>query len=132
MIIGCLGDIAFEVSSSVVKTVSNAKWSGSVNYSTHKRHGTNALTEFVSINPDKFTFDMVLSAYLGVNPQESISKIFQYEREGKTLPLVIGDKAYGKYRWTILSHSVKLENYDGSGNVTSATVSMTLQEYLRS
>ena len=96
--IGCLGDIPFKVSSSVVQTITNGKLSGSANYATHKRHAGDALTEFVGNNPDKFSFDMVLSAYLGVNPMQMVDKIIAYMREGRTLPLVIGDRSIGRYR----------------------------------
>ena len=44
---------------------------------------------------------------------------------------MIGNKGYGKYRWSVLDHKMKMETYDGRGNVTSATVSVSLQEYLR-
>ena len=47
------------------------------------------------------------------------------------VPLVIGNKGYGKYRWSVLDHKMKMKTYDGRGNVTSATVSVSLQEYLR-
>ncbi len=130
MKIGMLGDILFEVSDDVVRTIRNAQWSGSVRFSTHQRHLTDAKTEFTGINPDQMKFDIVLSAYLGVNPQTEISKIFKYERDGKTLPLVIGRKGYGKYRWTITQHQIKMEYYDGDGDLTQATVTVSLQEYL--
>ena len=48
-----------------------------------------------------------------------------------SVPLVIGNKGYGKYRWSVLDHKMKMKTYDGRGNVTSATVSVSLQEYLR-
>lgn len=50
---------------------------------------------------------------------------------GVTLPLTIGNHGYGRYRWTILSHKTKAEHYDGHGNIISATLSISLQEYLR-
>lgn len=129
-VIGCLGDIPFEVSSNTVQTIKNMKWSGSAKFATHQIHSGNALTEFVGNDPDKFTFEMILSAFLGVNPMTLMDKLDQYKREGRTLPLVIGDKAYGKYRWTILSHDTSMQYTDASGNVLSATVKITLQEYL--
>ena len=90
------------------------------------------MTEFVGNNPDKFTFKILLSAYLGVDPMKMATKIIQYRRDGKALALVIGDNAYGKYRWTIINHDIELTTTDGNGNVISMTVSVTLQEYLRS
>ena len=61
-----------------------------------------------------------------------IVKIWEYERNGKAVPLVIGNKGYGKYRWNIVSHKTKLQLYDNEGDVTSAVVTVSLQEYLRS
>ncbi len=119
------------VSSNAVQTITNAKWSGSAKYAAHQRHAGDSLTEFVGNNPDKFSFDMVLSAYLGVNPMRMVDKIVTYMREGRTLPLVIGDKAFGRYRWTITNHNIKIQNTDGSGNILSVTVTVSLQEYAR-
>lgn len=131
MQIGCLGDIAFQVSADMVRTVSNMTWSGSANYNAHSRHLTDALTEFTGLAPDEMTFDIVLSAYLGVNPMTDINKIWEYERKGQALPLVIGSKAYGKYRWVIKSHKIKMETFSGSGDLMSATVSISLLEYIK-
>lgn len=131
MIIGSLGDIVFGVSNSVVKTLQNINWSGSANIQTHTRHLDNSLTEFTGVNPDGFTFSIKLSKYLGVDPMVDIAKIFNYERSGTTLPLTIGSKAYGKYRWLIKSHKAKIEHTDGRGNITSAIVDVTLTEYTK-
>ncbi len=131
MIVGCLGDIVFQVSDKTIETIDNFKWSGSARYSTHQRHGTNALTEFTGVDPDKISFDITLSAYLGVNPQMELYKIWNAERSGAALPLVLGDKAYGKYRWNILSHSTVGKYFDSAGVLTHIVVSVSLQEYLR-
>ncbi len=131
MQVGCLGEIIFSVSDSLVQTLNNAQWSGSARYATHQRHLKDALTEFCGLEPDTFSFEMVLSAFLGVNPQTEINKIWQYERSGEAVSLVIGNKAYGKYRWNIVSHKTKMQHYDNVGNLLHATVSVSLQEYLQ-
>lgn len=131
MVVGCLGEIPFEASSRTVKTIKNATWSGTARYSTHNRHLNNALTEFTGLEPDAFSFDIQLSAFLGVNPNEAINKLWEYERSGKAVSLVLGTKAYGKYRWSVLNHKTKLEQYDGDGDLASCTVTVKLQEYLR-
>ena len=131
MQIGCLGDIVFEVSSNAIETLDNMQWSGSAKYATHQRHGTNSLTEFVGIDPDKVSFEIVLSAYLGVDPMAELVKIWNIERNGTPVPLVVGDKGYGKYRWNIISHNIKFKTYSGNGTMTSCTVSVSLQEYLK-
>lgn len=130
-IIGCLGDVAFTVSSEVVKTLNNFTWSGSAQYATHERHCGNALTEFCGLDPDKISFDVGLSVFLGVNPMDDLNKLWKYEREGTALPLTIGNKAYGKYRWNLINHTATFEQYDGKGNMLSCSVSISLQEYLK-
>lgn len=131
-VIGCLGDIPFVVSEDVVRTLEKMIWSGSARYVVHERHGTNALTEFTGIDPDKITFDLTLSRDLGTDPIEEVAKIIGYERNNQAVPLTIGEKAYGKYRWNVTKHSVKMTAWFRSGNVHTVTMSVNLQEYLRS
>ena len=129
-ILGAYGDVVFEVSSETVRTIDDVSWSGKARWATHDRHLGHALTEFTGLEPDGMTFNMELSAYLGVNPMAELVKLWEYERKGLPQPLVIGEKAYGKYRWSLVSHSIKFKNYDDKGNLTRVTVSVTLQEYL--
>lgn len=131
MVVGCLGDIVFQVSEDIVETISNVVWSGSARYSTHQRHGMNALTEYTGRDPDKLSFTMTLSAELEVDIVPEIVKFWDIERSGQAVPLVIGEKPYGKYRWSLLRHSAKYTKHDRLGNPTEAEVSVELQEYLR-
>ena len=131
MQIGCLGDVVFSVSSQMVRTISNMKWSGSARYATHQRHNGNALTEFTGLNPDSISFDMTLLRSLGVDPMEEVTRIWKYERTGEPVPLIIGDHAYGRYRWSVVSHETKTKAFDIRGNLLSVTVTVKLQEYLK-
>lgn len=129
-IVGCLGNVIFTVSRSVVRTLDNMTWSGSARYATHERHLTNALTEFTGLDPDKITFDILLSAELGVDPIAEVVKLWNIERSGQAVPLTVGTKGYGKYRWNITKHEMKMKTFYGNGDVHTATVSVSLQEYL--
>lgn len=131
MIVGALGEIVFEVSEKTVRTLNKFKWSGSARWATHERHLNNALTEFTGLDPDNINFSIYLSAYLGTNPQTDIARIFDYQRNGTPMPLTIGEKGYGKYRWVVKSHDTSAESWDGHGNLVSCTVSLKLLEYLR-
>lgn len=130
-VIGCLGDIVFTVSESVVRTLDNMAWSGSARYAAHQRHLTDALTEFTGLDPDKITFDITLTSELGADPITEVVKIWNIERSGQAVPLTIGTKCYGKYRWTITKHEVKPKAHYRNGDIHTATVSVSLQEYLR-
>lgn len=123
--------ISFVVSREVFRTPKNMVWSGSVRYAVHERHSTHALTEFTGLDPDNFSFDILLTKELGVDPLEDIVKIFTYERDAEALGLVIGGKAYGKYRWNIKSHETKIEYTDKAGDMYAVGVSVELLEYLK-
>ena len=135
-VIGYLGEnredgVIFEVSDQTVRTLNNWKWSGSARYAVHNRHNYHALTEYTGMDPDKITFDITLKVELGVKPMEDIVKIWTYEREGTPVTLTVGRKGYGKYRWNIINHTAEIVHTDRDGDPTVATVSVTLQEYLR-
>lgn len=128
--IGLLGDIVFEVSDETILTIENMSWSGSARYAAHERHLYDVKTEYLGVDADQIQLDITLSAYLGVNPQQLLTKLWKYERSGQTLPLVIGRKGYGKYRWTITKHSTTMTSYDNDGDLTQCTVTINLQEYV--
>ena len=130
-VIGCLGDIVFQVSDKTVVTLNNWKWSGAAKYAVHERHGLRPLTELTGVEPDKITFEIQLRAELGVSPNKEAIKIWWYERKGTPLPLTIGKYAYGFYRWNIVSHEISVDYTDPEGNVAGSTVSITLQESLK-
>ena len=135
-LIGYLGKspddgISFIVSREVFRTPKNLKWSGSVRYATHERHNTHALTEFTGIDPDRFSFDILLTAEMGVDPLKEVVKIWDYERDAEALGLVIGGKAYGKYRWNIKNHETKIEYTDKAGDMYAVEVTVELLEYLK-
>ena len=105
MVIGCLGDIVFQVSEEVTETIRDVEWSGSARYATHQRHNMNALTEYTGVDPDAMKFTITLTRELGVDVVAEIVKIWNLERSGEAARLVIGDKAYGKYRWNCLLYT---------------------------
>lgn len=123
--------IVFSVSDQTLLTLSNFKWSGSAKYAVHSRHNYHALTEFVGLDPDKITFDIMLMREHHVEPMKQIIKLWNYERSGTAVALLIGSHGYGKYRWNIVSHDTTVKYTDKNGNIAGAVVSVTLQEYLR-
>lgn len=130
MVIGCLGDIVFQASEETVRTLHNMAWSGSARYAVHERHLANALTEFTGLDPDRITFDIILCSDLGVDPMAEVVKLWNIEREGRAVPLTIGTHGYGKYRWNIVKHELKPDAHYINGDIHTAAVSVSLQEYL--
>ncbi len=129
-VVGCLGDILFQVSDQTITAINNVKWSGSARYSTHQRHNGNALTEFTGVEPDRMSFEIILPEERGKGARTELKKIWEYKRSGEALPLTLGTRPYGKYRWIILSLDLTVVNTDAKGNFISGTVAIELQEYL--
>lgn len=134
-VIGYLGTsaeegIMFETSSEKTETPENVAWSGSSRYAVQQRHMTHALTEFTGLEPDKISFDMTLAADLGADPMEELKKLWKYSRDGTALQLLIGEHAYGKYRWVIKDLKIKAQYFDVHGNQYCTRVSVNLLEYL--
>ena len=128
-VIGALGDIVFAVSSNQIKTFDGLKWGSSVKYSEHARHMQEGLVEYTGTAADTIAFTMYLSVYLGVDPIEEITKLLNAERSGKVMPLVIGDKAYGKNKWMITKSDKALERFNKAGNLLTAKVTVSLIAY---
>ena len=90
MVVGCLGDIVFQVSEETVETLQDVEWSGEARYTVHQRHLQNALTEFTGVEPDKIRFSMQLTPLLGVDIIGELVKIWTYERSGEAVPTDLG------------------------------------------
>lgn len=131
MTVGALQDIVFSASDAAVKTIKSLTWNGSANIATQSRHLNDAYTEFVGADADSISFTLVLSKYLSDDPQEDIRMLWEYERAGTPLLLVLGTKSYGKYRWLLKSHKVTVQDYDKRGDVVTAQVTVNLIEYVR-
>jgi len=125
--IGTLGGIVFSVSTNQVKTFDSLKRSGSAKYASHNRHLKDTLLEFTGNDPDKITFSMNLSVFLGANPQSEIAALRAAERAGRIMHLVIGRQSYGN--WVINSLSEDYDRVDNKGNVLIANVNVSLTAY---
>lgn len=131
-VIGFLGDIKFSVSEDTVLTLNNGwTWEGSANYAASEILNGNTMIQFTGLGQTKLSFDVRLLAELGTDPMEVLTKVWTYEREGRTLPLTIGAHAYGRYRWVIESHRSTSLYTDVEGNQAGTDLTISLLEYLK-
>lgn len=126
MIVGTLGTITFEVSPEVVTTFNNLTWNGTANYGQHQVHGGKSMPEYIGRNSDQITFDMILSAFLGVTPKAQIDKLTGMLKSGIAYPLVLGTDVYGKWHVSGVSSTFGLVYKDGA--LITAKVKVTLLE----
>lgn len=125
--IGALGDVIFSVSPNLVRTFNGFKRSASPKYASHNRHLKDTLLEFVGNDPDKISFSVTLSAYLGVDPQREESKLWAAQKQGKIMRLVLGKENFGN--WVISSLSSSYNYIDNKGNVFEIKVDLSLTAY---
>lgn len=125
--IGTLGDIVFSVSPKVIRTFNELKKSVSPKFSSHNRHLKETLLEFTGTDPDKISFSMTLSVFLGVDPQTEAAKLESAARTGRIMRLILGRQSYGK--WVITSLSNSYERIDNKGNVLIIKTDISLTAY---
>ncbi len=132
MKIGYLGigniekDVVFQVSSDVIETFQKMKVTKQVSYTIHKIHGHKAIPEMTGLDADTVSFDMLLSAYLGVNPKKELEKLEVFARAGTICNLVLGEKLFGT--WVIKSLPYTVEHVYKEGDITQAKVTVSLIE----
>lgn len=128
MQVGCIGDVAFEVSSAEIKTFSDFSWTSGANVSVHALAGGNSISEFTSSDVDKATLKILISEYLGSDPMSEYKILRGYSRKGSPKSLVIGDNLIGG-KWLITQAKLQSKVFDKKGNIASCEVSLSLQEY---
>lgn len=126
--IGSLGDVNFSVSDSTVKTFQSMKLDAKTVYATHTRHNLKPLLEFQYNDTYKLTFDMYLSAFLGVNPGRLMNKIDEMRENGEVVRLIIGGEKYGG-KWVITSTSKDYKYFNNKGDLLIAKITVSLEEY---
>lgn len=129
MKVGALGDLIFETSANLIRTIGSMQSSGSARYATHDRHLGRGLVEFCGTEPDDITIAVTFARWLGTEPEDSLALIRQYEREGTALPFILGGKTVGDYRWVITGHKATVFAFDGRGGTAGADVTISLREY---
>ena len=126
--IGTLGDITFTVSQNTILTFDNMKMESKTSYTktTRKKKKPKLAFEYNDVNT--MSFSMYFSIFLGVKPLEMIQRLDDCREKGKALALVVGGEKYGG-KWVITSLSKEYKKFDCEGNLLTAKINITLQEY---
>lgn len=128
--IGAWGDVTFFVSDSELRTFDAFKRSESSRWAKHDIHGKKTKAEHTGVNQGKITFTMKFSAFHGVNPRKELDNFVKKVRSGQANILVIGNKRIGVNKWYIPDVSEDWNYFDNKGNVLSADISITMEEYV--
>lgn len=131
MNIGNLGPVVFVVSDKTMRTFSEFSRSSAGRWANHEILGKKPKSQYIGPGLDTVSFVMRFDANFGINPRKELDRLTELDREGKALPLVIGDKGVGVGLWVITGLEQQWTRIDNRGNVLIATANITLQEYVK-
>ena len=131
MEIGSWGrDLVFSTSDRRILNFQKFARSSGSDWATHSRIGKKDQAEYLRPKLQKVTFTMRLDATLGVRPRSMLDLLTIYAERGTVNILVIGGKRVGEYYWRITDLSEAWETVLNRGELVSAKVNVTMQEYL--
>lgn len=128
--IGTWGDVVFTVSEKEIKTFNDYKRTESARWAKHEIHGQKTKSEFTGVDAGSLSFTMHFSAFHGVNPRDELNKFIKRVRSGEAHVLIIGNKRVGVNKWYIQSVNEKWNHVDNRGNVLTADLEVTMEEYV--
>ena len=130
MAIGNLGKtITFEVSSDKVLTFNNLTRTVKGRWTQHNIIDAKPKSEFLGPDVDGITFEVYLSAMHGVKPRKTIETIEKAVNNGTVMSFVVGGKKVGSNSWVITAVSEAWSCVYSKGELVTAKVNLTLQEY---
>ncbi len=127
MPIGTFGPVAFEVSSSLVRTYDEMKRDGAAKWAEHDILGRKPKLEFGGSALEENSFRMVLSTDLGTDPDGELDALREFRDKGEVGTLVLGETVVGRFVLESLSQSEGPRNR--RGGPTWIEVDLKLKEY---
>lgn len=125
MTLGSYGDVSFSVSATAVETFRNMKMTEGASYGQHKVHGRDTVMEFTGYSAPQVSFEMTLSAFLGVDPRAEYDKLREMLRSGKGYALSLGSDLYGGL-WLLTGLTRSFDYLYKDGTPISCKVGVTL------
>lgn len=130
MQIGNIGSsIIFETSDSRILTYSNLTLTAKGRWAKHDVIMQRPKSEFLGPDLKEVTFTINLNALYGVKPREILKKIENIIETGQVNTFVLGGRLVGKGKWTIQQASETYNQVMQGGELLSATLEITMQEY---
>lgn len=128
--IGSLGDVAFEVSTDLVRTFRDFQVQRSAKFSEHAIHGGKALLEFTGLSPASMSLNIRLDAALGVNPKDELDTLREILNDHEAVPFILDGEPQGDGLWVLESLDENYEVIDNQGTFIALDVGLKLKEYI--
>lgn len=130
MIVGYLGSTPFVTSSNKIRTFDNFSRSSTARWTKHDLIGQKPVLEFIGNDIEKISFDMQLRADYGINPEKELENLRQMRDNGTAVTLILNNSPVTDNLWVIESLDEKVTFWGSGGEILSASVSVSLLEYV--
>lgn len=130
MAVGTFGGVVFSVSDNVILTPSSLTQTVGSSWAVHDNIGGKQKAEYMGPTSRVLNFDMKISAELGVRPRKTLQKLEKMAEGSEAHMLVIGGKPVGENPWRLVSLSEEWGTVLNRGELISASVSVSLEEYV--
>lgn len=127
MAIGTFGPVTFEVSAEKTRTFDEFSRKTAAKFEEHAIIGQKAKLEFISPGLDEISFQVVFSAFHGLNPLQEVKQLREIVQTGAYHPLIIGGETLGNFVMENISEAWKY--VDNQGYVLYIAVDVSLKEY---
>ena len=129
MYIGYMGDIVFISSADHLLTPSNYNREASGRWSEHDLLMRKPVSQYGGPGLEKLSFDILLDADHGINPDKQLQKLRKMRDTGAVFPLVIGGKPVSQSSWRLDSLKESDQFFTFDGQLQQCKVAVQLTEY---
>ena len=129
MMIGTFGNMPFEVSENKAFTPSSFRRTAASRWTTHDVSSGKPRTEYIGADLMTVSFEVTLRASLGIKPREILDRLAAMAEGSEVHELVIGGRPVAPCVWRLVQVSEAWDVIMNEGELFSATVSLTLEEY---
>lgn len=130
MAVGTLGSIVFSTYDKRILTPNSLSKTAGSSWAVHETIGGKQKTEYMGPELQTLTFEMTISAELGVRPRELMKQLEEMAEGREAHLLVIGGKLVGDNPWRLVSLSEEWGTVLNRGELISAKVTVSLEEYV--
>ncbi len=127
-VISSFGGINFFVTRKQALFICNMKQEVSGKWAEHEIIGRKSKSEFLGADLRTFTFEMMVDARFGYKPHSIMKKIHRLIEKGTVDKWMVGTHKIGS-KWKMISSSDAFDVVYAGGELTKATLSVTLKEY---
>jgi len=131
-LIGTLGQTVFEVSDRRALGFETLEHTAEARIATQEIIGREPVTEFLGPGSEEVSFDLRLSAQLGVDPRVEFGRLDSARSKGTAMTLIIGGVPIGgsKARWLIKGLRASHRFFSRDGKTTWLDVNVGLTKYV--